>query len=711
MRSLFVLFLLAPVLGAQVCAPAARLGPAEAVTDAIDDFNCRTAAGAAYAEYSLVLPTRGQIALDAASDAFAPTLIFRDAAGHALATGSAIRTAAEGGAYTVIVATASTGQKGAFNLRSAFTPDPDGYCRHTPAIGLHQTVNAHLAAGSCGMPDGSRYDAYNVTALGAGTLDISLQSADFTPYLILRGDDGHALAAATDGHISYPLAAEQRYTVVASASGTAVGAYSLKLVFTPADGDLCRPVKTFTGSGDDSGKISPTGCAFTDISTGSKTYYNYYAIQVSEPGLAQILLTASGFNPSLYLLDESGSVVTSDSWSAGKGQAMLVRQLRPGNYTVLALSSVTSAADYTVQYTFQPGTPVTCPAVSLNSGDVRTGNLAAVSSCRTREGIADVYQVTSPADGTLEMAVGSNDFTPVLALRDARESRIVADEYANGSIAADLPAGSYSIVASTADGPGGYTVAYRFTPRTLPACPAPTKLDAGYIGMLGDSSCRSSNGQPADYYEFTTPADGTTALTLTSQYLYGHLALADTQGNVLRQDENAFGNGNALLVQYLPAGTYRVAAAGADGTPTGYYQLMRYFAAGAAAAGCRSQRSLVSGDSFDAQLNFTACQFTDDTFADFYRLELAETSQVQIGMDSSDFDAYLMVLDAKGNIVAEDDDSAPPTNARLNATLDAGTYLVLAKTYSGYAAGTYHLSVAAAPAAAAVTALRPPAVR
>ena len=52
------------------------------------------------------------------------------------------------------------------------------------------------------------------------------------------------------------------------------------------------------------------------------------------------------------------------------------------------------------------------------------------------------------------------------------------------------------------------------------------------------------------------------------------------------------------------------------------------------------------------------------------------------------------MLDAKGNVLDVDDNSDGGTNSRITDTFDAGTYYIVAKPYSGYAAtGAYMLTV------------------
>jgi hypothetical protein len=61
----------------------------------------------------------------------------------------------------------------------------------------------------------------------------------------------------------------------------------------------------------------------------------------------------------------------------------------------------------------------------------------------------------------------------------------------------------------------------------------------------------------------------------------------------------------------------------------------------------------------------------DGTFADVWYLEGTQGQRVVIELRSRQFDAYLMLLDAAGNRVADDDDSAGRGDARITYTFRA----------------------------------------
>src|SRR5205823_6053268 len=144
-----------------------------------------------------------------------------------------------------------------------------------------------------------------------------------------------------------------------------------------------------------------------------------------------------------------------------------------------------------------------------------------------------------------------------------QDNLIVRDDEVNGMsvshLSAALPAGQYTVIASASSGAGSYQLAAKFTPRDLPACTyaQSLELNGGYIQRLGPGSCRGSNGQPVDYYTFTLSADALVLAVVTSSEIDGYLTLYDAVGNVLRTDDNTYGSNDPLIVQYLPAGTYK----------------------------------------------------------------------------------------------------------------------------------------------------------
>ncbi len=73
----------------------------------------------------------------------------------------------------------------------------------------------------------------------------------------------------------------------------------------------------------------------------------------------------------------------------------------------------------------------------------------------------------------------------------------------------------------------------------------------------------------------------------------------------------------------------------------------------------------------------------------------AEAATLDISLSAARFDAFLYVLDAKGNVIDLDDNSGGGDASHIVLDLDAGTYSIVATSYAGngYAAGEYTISI------------------
>ncbi len=75
-----------------------------------------------------------------------------------------------------------------------------------------------------------------------------------------------------------------------------------------------------------------------------------------------------------------------------------------------------------------------------------------------------------------------------------------------------------------------------------------------------------------------------------------------------------------------------------------------------------------------------------------YQFQVSEAGSVQINLTSS-VDNYLYLLNASGNVIAEDDDGGSDVNAQLTTTLDVGTYRIVAATYDASQTDSFLLAI------------------
>jgi Bacterial pre-peptidase C-terminal domain len=689
---------------AQDCPAVARVQPAGVFGGALDAASCLLSDGSPYAAYRLDLPVRGQIQFDLSSAGdFA--LILRDDSGARLDSGTSIHRPIEAGSYTLLVSGKSSG---AYQIASSFTAEPSILCSGFPNIGWQQTVSAVLGSYGCLAPDGTSYDAYTLVTSGSGTLTVKAASQDFAPSIVLRGSDGHALANSIDGVLISPVAGDSQYQIVVASTGADGGSYQITTAFQSAFDETCTSRNTYTGSNSATSAIDSNSCTFTIPDSGDQLYYDYYNVTLAAPGIATLTVSSLDFTPTIYLLDEAGNTLAIDAAGGGYGpsgeaQSYVRIPLPAGNYMVQVFSDMASGGSYQFQYAFDTSPPQKCPAIPMNPGDAPIGGLS-TASCRTTYGLSDLYTITLPSAGTLELDLGSLAFDAILALRDSKDNLIVRNEEVDGvtaaHISADLPAGVYTVVAAADSYSGQYQLTSKFTAHDIPACTFTQALDlnGGYIQRLGPASCRAANGQPVDYYGFTLSADSLVLAVMTSREVDGYLTLYGAAGNPVRSDDNGYGAFDPLIIQYLPAGAYKVAVRGASATLGGLYEIDLRTVPGPRPPLCTARASLSPGGSVTGNITYTGCQYTDLTFADIYQLNLTADGTLDLKLNSADFDAYLVLMDAKGNVVDEDDDSGGNTNARITRPLAAGTYYVVAKPLGDFLAhGAYTLSAAVTP--------------
>jgi hypothetical protein len=636
----------------------------------------------------LDLAARGNIALDLTTAAKL-TLILRDANGTNVASGVSIHHRVEAGSYTVLVNGSAPGD---YSMKSAFTIEPGVLCANFPMLGVSQTATGLLGGSGCTLPDDTLYEGYWLNTFGAGTLTVTVTSTDFNPLIIVRSSDGAAVASG-DGSVTAAVDGDSQYEIVVSTEDV-TGAFQIATAFQAADGETCIPAKTLGDSAQDLGTISAAGC------TTAGQYYNYYAITAGAAGLADVTVASNDFAPTLCLLDQSGNTLAIDSGGGPNGASEIRQQLAPGNYVVQVFSSVASGGAYQLNYQFTPGSPQPCAAATLNAGNSAAGTLSP-ASCRTAAGLADVYSVALPAAGTLDLTLASGAFDGVLAIRDAKDNLIVTNQDFEGvgatSIEANLPAGTYTIASGSVSGTGFYQMTSQWAAHDLTACSYVQAMssDSGYVHRLGAGSCDGANGQPLDLYQFTLGADGMVAAFMTSSEVNGFLTLQDATGTFLRSDLNSYdGLRDPMIVQYLPAGTYQLAARAAGSKIAGLYEVDVRNTAGPRPPLCTARSTVALGAAATGTIGYAGCQYTSGTFADIYRIQLSGTTTVDLLLTSGDFDAYLYLLDAKGNLVDQDDDGGGNTDSRITRVLGAGSYYVVATTAGDYTdGGAYRLSV------------------
>lgn len=226
--------------------------------------------------------------------------------------------------------------------------------------------------------------------------------------------------------------------------------------------------------------------------------------------------------------------------------------------------------------------------------------------------------------------------------------------------------------------------------------PEPIRLNNTVAGRLGRNSDVLPDGSYYNAYVFEGQEGQQVAIEMASQELDSYLILL-SQGNdsLYLEDDDGAGNYNARMEVTLPVdGLYVIIANSYAGGQEGRYSLrLRELAQGrstpppatASQYILRQEGQLTTGDEVA----------TDDSLFDRYPFEGIGGQSVTITLESGEFNTYLALMDAAGEILAQNNDiAANNTNSQIRSTLpNTGTYYVIVNGYTLQDRGRYTLTV------------------
>ena len=108
-----------------------------------------------------------------------------------------------------------------------------------------------------------------------------------------------------------------------------------------------------------------------------------------------------------------------------------------------------------------------------------------------------------------------------------------------------------------------------------------------------------------------------------------------------------------------------------------------------------SLRPIAILESIPGNLTTADCIINDgsDAHVDYYELRIFNTTYVDIYMESTNMDPYLVLLDDDDNVIDEDDDSLGGFDAWIQVKLTPGTYYIAATSYTARETGSYIVTV------------------
>jgi hypothetical protein len=345
---------------------------------------------------------------------------------------------------------------------------------------------------------------------------------------------------------------------------------------------------------------------------------------------------------------------------------------------------------------------------TINIGQTVTGSLGTSDCFFPDSSFADVYRLTVPTGQTLRIDMTSTAVDAYLLVFSQAGTPIDDDDdgandgSTNARLIRTFAAGTYFVAANSFDKGevGAYTLSVVTTTES-PTCAltsATSTLEIGQTtgGTLSTSDCALNDGSYADVYRFVVPTNQTLQLDMSSTAFDTYIGLVDANGNLIAEDDDGAGGSNSRLTRALGAGTYYFVATSFDPGMTGTYQVSLTTSTAPAPATCdlSAATNFTLGQTLNATLANTDCRFNDGTYFDLYRVTLTAGQSLEVTMSSSVFDTYLLLFDAAGAPLEENDDlSDTSTNSRIFRTVTAGTYYIAANGYAPTDLGAYSITI------------------
>jgi Zn-dependent metalloprotease len=222
---------------------------------------------------------------------------------------------------------------------------------------------------------------------------------------------------------------------------------------------------------------------------------------------------------------------------------------------------------------------------------------------------------------------------------------------------------------------------------------SPSLLKIGNVrnGALASGDLTMPDGSYFDQYTFEGVEGQLVKITMTSPDFDAYLILQDPYfDSVVHGDDLADGSTNAQVALKIPyAGTYRILANTYSQGDTGQYTLS--LAAGSLTEGTPQSTSLRYGVEVSGRLTDGDLALLDETRYDEYAFAGHIGQQVTISMSSATLDCYLVLYDEFEDILAEDDDSGPGTDALITYTLPEDATYLIAANQAALSSGDYAL--------------------
>lgn len=521
-------------------------------------------------------------------------------------------------------------------------------------------VNGSLRAGDGLLGGGEYRDVYRFDGTALERIHLRLSSDDFDAYLLVTGPNGFSAdnddlnGEATTAGMSITLPATGEYVITATSyQAGETGDYRLSLDSGSTNltaGEVAGisaslAVSNGAASQAGAGSAAPRPIALGATVSGaleqgdgaldSGEFRDVYSFTGSAGQRIRLNLSSDAFDSYLMLSGPGGFSTFNDDQEEGRPNAGLTATLpADGQYLITATSfEVGESGRYTLSLDGEGATAAPTGATR----PVRSTSLTQPTRPRSGAQLSNLNsrrgQPTraTPATSNGVLSPGSE----VAGRLASGDGTLPSGEFADGWTLNVRSGQSYTVRLNSSD----------FDPYLMVRGPGDLREDND-----DDASVRGSN---ASRITFTAPADGAVTVSATS---------------------------------YRPgeSGAYQLAVEAGDG-----------------ATSARPQTPMIAGSAIrlgetrEGRLGLGARTLPTGEFVDDFAFEGRRGQQLELRLDSSEFDPYVQISGPDGFSRFNDDSEDGGVNSRLLVTLPTdGRYVISATSFQGGETGAYSLSVA-----------------
>jgi len=579
------------------------------------------------------------------------------------------------------------------------------------------TASGVLEEGDGLLGDGTFVDIWSLEVESTQFVDITLLSDEMDTFLFLVDADCFVLANNNDclegdpgsGSCVAVMLEPGRYHLVANNwSSAQAGDYTLAVSCEPVSFCSDCVVGAAMCGETVAGELADGDCVLPDGS-----FLDTYSVEVVEPSRLSIDLRSAEVNPYLLVMDENcvaiGEIDDADV-KAGDLDASLSLDLRPGNYFVIANSSLGGEmGSYELTLACEPFDVCSdCLLAELGcDGEIVEDGLFE-DDCVLQDGsFIDVFSVDMAEPGRLALSLSSIEFDSYLWLYDENcEVVETNDDCQPGNfdlscLTADVEAGTYFVAVNSYA--AAETGLYQLTATCQPGFEFCVDCNVGSIscddqatGFLDLDDCQmAGDGSFVDLYTFELDEPGPVIIDLSSLEFDTFLRLYNEDCEEVAVDDDGGEELNSRMTIDLEACTYVIGINSYANGEVGTYDLSIRCPDVRLCRDCEVG-NITCGETVSGSLDAGDCALADGTLVDSYTFTVDQTSQVAITLRSSEFDTFLNLSDNFCETFLSNEDCSPgdfEVSCIEGVTLNAGTYTIGVSAAGAGEAGAYELEV------------------